>query len=208
MITKSITACGVNIDIWPGPAAISLSGGADSAILLYILLKNGISNLDVWTLASKEKNFASPRAAYNVLCRCMELTGNYNCTHNVFFTPRQTLETLIVPLSTVASERKYTKFYTGATSLPPDDQLATFRNETPLYDRRNPNVERQTYSGKFYIPFYNVDKKRIAELYHHYGLMDTLYPLTRSCESHILTEGHCGVCWWCEERQWAFGKLN
>ena len=48
-----------------------------------------------------------------------------------------------------------------------------------------------------------------------HGIVDELFPLTRSCESEekgqqMLDGGpeeHCGKCWWCLERQWAFGRL-
>lgn len=56
-------------------------------------------------------------------------------------------------------------------------------------------------------PYYNMDKKGIAKMYEDEGLMDTLFPCTRSCESDTQMTGHCGQCWWCEERMWAFGKL-
>lgn len=61
---------------------------------------------------------------------------------------------------------------------------------------------------KVYIPFINKDKKELADLYKQYNLIDTLFPMTRSCVK--VTENfdrHCGECWWCKERLWAFGKL-
>ena len=43
--------------------------------------------------------------------------------------------------------------------------------------------------------------------------MDTLFPITRSCEAwakdeeyHI--EKHCEDCWWCRERYWGFGRYK
>jgi len=44
-------------------------------------------------------------------------------------------------------------------------------------------------------------------------LLETLFPVTRSCEwnEHVVGEDpgmeHCGNCWWCHERKWAFGRL-
>jgi 7-cyano-7-deazaguanine synthase in queuosine biosynthesis len=60
-----------------------------------------------------------------------------------------------------------------------------------------------------YRPFANLDKKGIAELYEHFNLMDTLFPITKSCEAKTYdwTTPHCGTCWWCHERQWGFGRL-
>lgn len=59
-----------------------------------------------------------------------------------------------------------------------------------------------------YTPFVNMDKKDIARIYQQYGLINTLFPLTRSCVSATTDfSKHCGECWWCKEREWAFGKL-
>jgi hypothetical protein len=57
-------------------------------------------------------------------------------------------------------------------------------------------------------PFFEINKKEIARLYKEKGLLESLFPLTRSCEDKQFFEGHCGKCWWCEERMWAFGKLE
>ena len=53
-------------------------------------------------------------------------------------------------------------------------------------------------------PFFNLDKRQIAELYKQHNLLDTLFPLTVSCITEIT---HCGECWFCKERIWGFGKL-
>lgn len=66
------------------------------------------------------------------------------------------------------------------------------------------NLDGYTWSKR---PFFNMNKKDIAKMYEDEGLMDTLWPVTRSCESETMSEGHCGECWWCQERLWAFGKL-
>ena len=66
-------------------------------------------------------------------------------------------------------------------------------------------------------PICHINKRDLALLYGQEGILDTVYPLTRSCE-HVYweedgtpnhpTEGHCGECWWCEERMWGFGRLD
>ena len=51
-----------------------------------------------------------------------------------------------------------------------------------------------------------------AKLYDENDLTHTMFPLTRSCEGSDYEAGnytwHCGKCWWCEERMWAFGFLD
>ena len=58
-------------------------------------------------------------------------------------------------------------------------------------------------------PFLGMDKKDIARLYEEEGILDDLFPLTRSCENDDTLDYHCGYCWWCDERKWAFnGRLT
>ncbi len=56
-------------------------------------------------------------------------------------------------------------------------------------------------------PFFNLTKKELAVVYKEKELLNNLFPLTRSCEKIGTVIGHCGECWWCEERKWAFEKL-
>ena len=59
-----------------------------------------------------------------------------------------------------------------------------------------------------YYPLLFVDKKCVAELYDYFGIMNTLFPITRSCEQETTDfSQHCGECWWCAEREYGFGQL-
>ena len=68
-------------------------------------------------------------------------------------------------------------------------------------------------NNTIYTPWSNIDKKKLAEIYKKYTLIDTLFNHTRSCEwtshnqGHLIQNpglNHCGVCWWCQEREWGF----
>ena len=73
---------------------------------------------------------------------------------------------------------------------------------------RDPAEIRPTLVDNYYMPWTNIDKKKIYQIYKDYNLLESLFPLTRSCETlEEVKEPHCGNCWWCHERQWAFGKL-
>jgi 7-cyano-7-deazaguanine synthase in queuosine biosynthesis len=73
--------------------------------------------------------------------------------------------------------------------------------------------------NKFYMPWANTNKKGIAEMYRDENLIDSLVPVTRSCEWDPKCEyydvigtvdpglGHCGECWWCKEREWGFDQV-
>ena len=69
-------------------------------------------------------------------------------------------------------------------------------------------IKTQGTPGEVYSPLINQDKKGVADLYRHFGVLDSLFPLTRSCEDWTDDfSDHCGVCWFCLERQWGFGRL-
>jgi hypothetical protein len=71
------------------------------------------------------------------------------------------------------------------------------------------------------MPFVHKDKKEgTAAMYKELDIIDDLLPLTYSCEEHRSSEktklnvvngyqeySHCGRCWFCLERAYAFGRL-
>ena len=57
--------------------------------------------------------------------------------------------------------------------------------------------------GHTYAPYLRVDKKFVAGVFKEHNLMETLYPLTKSC-AWSTTEETCGECFWCNEKDWAF----
>lgn len=198
-----------NLNLHTGPIGISLSGGADSAILSYILMSNIKEHIIFLTLSNKEKNFKSAEYSTRIINKLVELTGKTNISHNIKYVDTQTRENLIGYLR---SFKNYVNvMYTATTSFPKKNILNTFKSKLPhdIITRRNPEIVKSFYSldNFFYSPFYNLDKKQIFNLYSEYDLLKTIFPLTRSCESPIISDTHCGVCWWCEERKWAFGSL-
>ena len=102
--------------------------------------------------------------------------------------------------------------YSGITCNPPSDDRTISKNKERTRDEES---ERplETWGGfAHYInPFFKINKKDVARMYDENGLTDKLFPLTRSCEGSDYESGnytyHCGKCWWCEERLWAFGRL-
>jgi len=78
-----------------------------------------------------------------------------------------------------------------------------------IFQNLNKPIPNSNITINGFAPFSNVDKKAIAELYEHYNLIDTLFPMTRSCEAETnYFSKHCGKCWWCGEREYGFGRLQ
>ena len=59
-----------------------------------------------------------------------------------------------------------------------------------------------------YQPFLNVNKRFVAGIFKEEGLMDNMFPITRSCVGSARQtknfEAWCWQCFWCYEKAWAF----
>ena len=114
--------------------------------------------------------------------------------------------------------KHYGKFmevcYMGVTQNPPKDTMAEwdtadwshkYRNNTTKEFEVLPNV------GNIYMPWTNINKRYVAAIYRAQGLLDTLFPVTYSCEWYAKDGNdpgmdHCKKCWWCFERYWGFNR--
>lgn len=191
-------------------AGIVCSGGADSSLLLYILMKYSTTPVHVYTLASKEKFRATSKVSADVIAKCMDLTGKSEVYHHVYYTDRQTFQTLFSVPNKEILDKKVSIVYTGITQTPPLAVMDQFKEkmQPDVQEERDPSIQQELYYGSYYRPFINFNKKNISQLYDALMIKNHLFPVTRSCESLTQSTGHCGECWWCEERQWAFGRLE
>ena len=116
------------------------------------------------------------------------------------------------PKETFLQNQTIDFLYTGITANPTPEVAETFRGDTQdfVLEMRDPAVLRDTMlTENICTPFTNLNKQQIAKIYSELNILETLYPHTRSCESHDpkYLGTHCEQCWWCDERQWGFGKL-
>jgi len=203
-----------NINIHDGEVGLAFSGGADSSLLLYILLSNCTETVHLYSFLSQAKEHAQEPAVDRVLFRIVTLTGNYNYTHTKIRIKEQ------LPLEIHATMNKFIEsdnlsvMYNGITKLPPDKILDTFdedirHSDEYCYRQRRDNIVRDEYYDlNFYRPFINYSKKEIANLYKQLNIEKDLFSLTRSCETPQSPNRHCGKCFWCQERSWGFGYLE
>ena len=219
-ILKSVDVAGVNLDIYSGPVGVSCSGGADSAVLLYNIMKNKTDDkIFIFTTGNNQRNRLNIAVATGVVERCIQLTGNTNIEHHISYCEVQSFETLFPKLGFYFKHDVLGIIYTGITENPPVEVSNTFK--LPITEtKRNPGIQKSYLhsDGRIYTPWTNVNKSVIASMYNEDNLINKLFPLTRSCEycpednyfNNIEDPGlgHCGKCWWCEERKWAFGRLK
>lgn len=219
-IEKTITVCGVDIPIVKGPIGISVSGGADSVALLYTLLTEcPDKEFHIYTAIENLKDFrvvASPTVG-TIIAKIIQRIGYRKIRHHVTYHNNtndafSSAEMMEKPLNDC--ENGLTGgLYTGITSVPPLEYSMSWTDDPSMVkeiQNRLPDESRPLTYRHYVCPLYNYDKSKVAEIYEHYDLMDWLYPLTFSCENPDNTfenPVHCGVCWWCRERAWAFGKL-
>lgn len=198
------------IPIKQGPVGILVSGGADSAMLLYLLMKEHTDKIYIFSLASSFKNNLNAKCCIDVVSKCAELTGNQNFEHIMDYCHVQDSSILFELPNKYLTEEKINWIYTGITKNPSATVTDTFIDPTTETHERDPSIVRDVIDNtrKVITPFTNIDKVQLSDLYKEYAVLDSLFSLTRSCETlDSIGFDHCGVCWWCEERNWGFGRL-
>jgi hypothetical protein len=220
----------INIDNIPlgiykdGPIGIGISGGADSAVLLYILMSNVTQPIHIYNMWSSSRKFSFAKSVDDVIETCSKLTGNTNYVmHKVQIEPIESNEFFFNMLTDALNKNEVDIVYMAVTNFPPKEVYLDFdQQQEDWHNRfRSDEVEHPlfglTISGELnkplvlddrvYVPLRNYNKKAVVTLYRSLGLEENLLPLTRSCEDDDHQNSHCGKCWWCQERIWAFGHL-
>ena len=223
---KTINIAGVDIDIHDGPISVSLSGGADSSLLFYILMKHATGPINVFSCGNGKTSNHEPISALKIINKCITLTDR----NDVFFHAHWVKEKNINTGINIEMLKKLNMplLYTGLTRPPPEGAIVDFDDNgqcvggidiwptLPTYWNGNDDeIFKQFFDLKIkfdnnlsmYTPFINSNKQKIAEIYKELNV-EHLFQITRSCESLIYDAGHCGTCWWCKERIWGFGYLE
>jgi 7-cyano-7-deazaguanine synthase in queuosine biosynthesis len=216
-VNKGYLLCGgVRLDLRNGPVGIMLSGGVDSAILLYYLMRYTTDTIHIYTTGSNLKFRRNSIIAPRVVEKCIELTGNNNVVHHIHYDESATDTSMIDAPQEDIDKQKINIVYDGTTMNPPDDIASKFTPAIDFdYTRKDSADNVMTYrDDKFYMPWANTDKKGIARMYRDENLIESLLPITRSCEydptceyfDNVKDPGleHCGECWWCKEREWGY----
>jgi hypothetical protein len=191
---------------------LKISGGADSAIVGYMLSKYVVEERPDITIIPITVNQVGKayqeQFAKQVLGFLKKEFGNiygkhYTSTSQEFATYASTQDDL---MKTLYDGNVIDCHFVGITQNPPVDITPKEGVKGPK-DDREPGTVRPVLAGNSYRLLVNIDKKGVKELYDTFNLMDTLFPLTRSCED--VTDDfskHCEQCWWCAERYYGFER--
>lgn len=207
---------------------LNCSGGADSSMLLFETCKiikelNLQTKIHVFTLGHDLKGRFNPRHVNQVINYIAEHFTDYPiAAHHVFYSKEpdeksfKRAEKKIIPFYNIDIQLNATTDVpvNGEKSIDINGNEIDLYETCPVTDRADIQTTHPMISErmntKFALPYMKLNKKDIAKKYEDFGVRDTLFPLTRSCESPAdLTNNFtttCGKCWWCWERKWAFGE--
>ena len=200
---------------------VSVSGGTDSALLLYLITKYCYENkletkITPWTRVDLYR--PGNDIAVQKIIDCIQAKYKYPYEKPILNYYYQDLEKAHYTKKfwyDMKNSDLYDAFIFGLTASPSidimkkDPQFYTeFLNID--YGDRTPDQNHKTYTKKnnflAFSPFINFDKSYIAKKYEEENLMDTLFPLTQSCIAR--DKRPCFKCWWCMEKHWAFGLYD
>ena len=204
---------------------VLMSGGADSSLLCYLLAKQiKEQNLDV-IIHPISARFAVRPWSYDHAKQVVNfIASNLKCPkvfgkHYYFNVPEDECK------SDDEKKKHFTHItgflftnniidhlFSGKTKNPSQEVMNNFNDQNPQLDRNDP-TEKDIYKAPVEtVAWAMVDKRLIVDQYKKYNLINSLLPLTRSCEGDaFITENftkECGECWWCEEREWALKQIN
>lgn len=220
----------INIPDTYKSVCVNMSGGADSAILCFVIAKyiqdyRSDIRLSVATQNEANKNYYMGKNTREIIDFIIkELDFKNFDTHYIYYSKKQSRELSDNFINKMLSNNIIDLFI-GGTTMPPlcegpalvkvDDKEVDIKKLSNGKLTYNERVSKNIWNSEktMYKPFVKIDKSFIADLYNLYNLQDTLFPKTKSCTtlatSHMFLGDfdHCGKCWWCLERKWAFGKL-
>lgn len=172
--------------------AIMVSGGLDSAVLLAIIASQGIMPV-TYTIDKKDGSFNNTVKMIDL----MNSKWGWSIPHPVKVGD---------PALPHSQQGKSAVNYILQNNL--CDRLYNGINQNPPELSDDPWAPDRTINNKpvkLVIPFFSLQKIHIVDLMFELGY-EELANITHSCTER--TEGRCGVCWQCRERQLTFDKLG
>lgn len=177
---------------------ILLSGGLDSAVLLYLFLRT----CQEQNVTPNIRPFTIPKTDGSYL-----YVGNVINWMNQHFSIQIPKHTLVGDPTVHHREQSSTAIHDVFVKFPKIDYLFIGINQNPPAPFPVEGPTRDSASNNSYIlcPLVDLYKTHIADLIYEYNLQELL-DITHSCTER--TAGRCMECFQCQERAWAFEQLN
>lgn len=191
---------------------VQLSGGADSALMLFLLIKmaqergDEVSIYPITGYDVSDPDMTTYQVAENII-NWIKSKTNYNFIEPLIVVPYTNVDNTKDEM--LRSSRKYLIQRYGCSTVLDGISLGM-----PDSQRSGPNgyqwVDDQQISSlavkyPHQFPWSTVTKRFIAAQYKKFGI-EELSMLTNSCITSSVTP--CKECWWCHERYWAFGSYD
>jgi len=167
---------------------IMLSGGMDSALLLFVVAKTFNNRIKPYTVPKTDgaAHYVNPIISW------INTRLDRNIPQTTFIGNPYLHHSAIINHAIPDIESQCDFLYFGGNSYPED----ILPNGPRRTRRTNP---------KHIQPFFDCYKTDILQAYVDLNLMDLL-PLTHTCTEFEI--GRCNNCWQCRERKWAFIQLD
>jgi hypothetical protein len=189
---------------------IKMSGGADSSLLAYLLAKyiaHSKLDIELFPIIIIEKSAPFQEQFTKSVIKFTEQEIDFKFKKSFVYAHKiggDKIQLMREIEATLFDSNLLDCIISGTTQEP--RQGFNAEGKKGPADLRVGNF--QQIWGNIYTPFINIDKKDLALIYKEHNLLSTLFPITRSCVKETMNfDTHCGKCWWCNERSWAFGKL-
>lgn len=169
---------------------VFLSGGMDSALLLYLVAKEAPSCIQPFTVAKHDGAALYVQPIIDWISKYLSVEINSTIFIGDPYLPHQQI--VGDALRKVINHNLADIIYVGDNAyleeeLPEGPKRVKFRNQAVKY------------------PLFDMTKDEILKMYVEHGIMDLL-PLTHTCTEQAI--GRCNICWQCRERAWAFEKCG
>ena len=215
--------------------SVSLSGGADSAILFYhacdvlsdktFLVWSGYDTRRPDSILYAMEVYQFVKNSYPNVDILPHHTFKYTTETSKFQTSEK-WDSKKDPKSVAHhdeevklwNKHKFDLTLNGMTCNPPEEAIKKFKMDVDtghgvIEPRRSVRDRPKWLLDGFrplYSPFVQEDKSYVKMMYEKYGVLDTLFPLTASCigfpDETDNGQKPCRNCVWCKERLWAFGE--
>jgi 7-cyano-7-deazaguanine synthase in queuosine biosynthesis len=176
--------------------ALLFSGGADSTLLLYLLLlenKEYQKQITSYVIDRYNNPIEKSKQIYKVLSDKF----NLNDELKILLLPNLDPTIEVITGGNILS-KTHSIIMTGVNKYPSDKSIRPKYEAKFLRDNIKDN-------GKFKFPLKYLEKYHIIDAFYKLGIQEFL-PYTHSCGSANMLP--CGECFNCKERIWAYNILN